>query len=122
MSLGLFLPGGWFVDPERCVRAGVPGAEVAARTKSGIALAGLDRVRAAGARRGCVLADAGYDTNAAFRHALNKRGLLWVVGVARDQKAHAADVQVVAPAGRARAGCPTNSHKLPRMAGPSSPA
>ena len=106
VGLRLFLPDEWVGNTERCVRAGVPEAEVAARAKGEVALAELDRVRAAGARFGCVLADAGYGTSAAFRHALDERGLLWAVGIARNQKVYGTDVQLVAPTGRARKPAP----------------
>ena len=67
IGLRLFLPEAWAADEERCVQAGVPEAEVASRTKGEIALAEIDRIRAAGVRFGCVLADAGYGASAAFR-------------------------------------------------------
>ncbi len=102
VGLRLFLPDEWVADPERCARAGVPGTEVVARAKGEIALAELDRVRAAGVRFGCVLADAGYGASAAFRHALDDRGLLWAVGIACTQKVYNADVQLVPATGRAR--------------------
>lgn len=102
VGLRLFLPDEWGADPERRARSGVPEAEVVARAKGEIALAELDRVRAAGVRFGCVLADAGYGTSAAFRHGLDERGLLWAVGIARNQKVYNADVQLVPPTGRAR--------------------
>lgn len=102
VGLRLFLPDEWVADAARCARAGVPEAEVMARAKGEIALAELDRVRAAGVRFGCVLADAGYGTSAAFRHALDERGLLWAVGIARNQKIYDKDVQLVPPTGRAR--------------------
>ena len=44
------------------------------RSKGEIALAELDRLRAAGVRFGTVLADAGYGASAAFRHGLEARG------------------------------------------------
>ena len=59
-------------------------------------------MRAAGARFGTVLADAGYGTSAAFRHALDERGLLWAVGIVRSQKVYGTDVQLVSPTGQAR--------------------
>src|SRR5215203_2442870 len=46
VGLRLFLPEEWTSQPERCARAGVPGAEVVARSKGEIALAELDRLRA----------------------------------------------------------------------------
>ena len=102
VSLRLFLPDEWVADPQRCARAGVPEAEVEARAKGEVALAELDRVVAAGARFGCVLADAGYRTSAAFRHALDERGLLWAVGIAKNQKVYGKDVRLVPPTYRAR--------------------
>ena len=59
VGLRLFLPETWTADPDRCARAGVPEAQIAARRKGEIALAELDRLRAAGGRFGTVLADAG---------------------------------------------------------------
>lgn len=72
------------------------------RSKGEIALAELDRLRAEGLRFGVVLADAGYGSSATFRHGLDARGLLWAVGIARNQKVYAAAVQLVPPTGRAR--------------------
>src|SRR3712207_8345395 len=63
----LFRSEEWTRDPKRCIRAGVPAAEVVARSKGEIALAELDRLLAAGLRFGLVLADAGYGASAAFR-------------------------------------------------------
>ncbi len=102
VGLRLFLPDEWIGDAGRCARAGVPEAELAARSKGEIALAELDRVRAAGARFGTVLADAGYGTSAAFRHGLDARGLSWAVGIAKNQKVYPANVQLIPPGGRAR--------------------
>jgi SRSO17 transposase len=102
VGLRLFLPEKWTADPARCAAAGVPEAEVVARSKGGIALAELDRLIAAGVRFGTVLADAGYGASAAFRHGLDKRGLIWAVGIPRNQKVYGADVQLVPPGGRKR--------------------
>ena len=102
VGLRLFLPDEWVGDAGRCAMAGVPAAEVTARSKGEIALAELDRVRAAGVRFGTVLADAGYGASAVFRHSLDQRGLAWAVGIPRNQKVYAADVRLVAPGGRAR--------------------
>src|SRR3954467_10882622 len=75
VGLRLFLPEEWTADPARCVAAGVPGAEILARAKGAIALAELDRLRAAGVRFGLVLADAGYGASAAFGRGLDAREL-----------------------------------------------
>ena len=107
VGLRLFLPGEWVSAPERCTRAGVPEAEMVGRSKGEIALAELDRVMAAGVRFSTVLADAGYGTSAEFRHGLDARGLLWAVGIPRNQKVYSAAVQLVLPAGRARKPVPS---------------
>jgi SRSO17 transposase len=80
----------------------VPEAAMVAQSKGEIALAELDRVRAAGVRFGTVLADAGYGMSAVFRHGLDARGLMWAVGIPKTQKVYGADVQLVPPGGRAR--------------------
>jgi SRSO17 transposase len=97
LALRLFLPDTWTSDPERLARAGVPEAEREPRSKPDIALAELDRARAAGVRFGVVLADAGYGVSAAFRGALSARGLKWAVGIPRIQKVFPADVAMVPP-------------------------
>lgn len=76
VGLRLFLPDGWVSNADRCARAGVPEAAMTPHSKGEIALAELDRVRAAGVRFGTVLADAGYGTSAEFRHGLDAQGLL----------------------------------------------
>jgi SRSO17 transposase len=97
LGLRLFLPEAWTSDPERMARAGVPTEHRATCTKPEIAIAELDRVTAAGARFGCVLADAGCGISAAFRGALSARGLAWAVGIPRTQKVFPADVAMVWP-------------------------
>jgi len=102
LGLRLFLPERWTDDPGRCAAAGVPEAEVAARSKGEIALAELDRLIAAGVRFGLTLADAGYGASAEFRHGPDERGLAWAVGIPRNQKVYGADVRLVPPGGRRR--------------------
>ncbi len=97
VGLRLFLLEEWSSDAERCIRAGVPDACMAPKSKGQIALDELDRVQAAGARFGMVLADAGYGASAAFHH-----GLEWAVGIPRNQKVYTSDVQLVPPSKRAR--------------------
>ena len=86
IGLRLFLPKSWSEDPARCAAAGVPERVRTALTKPEIALEEIDRVCAAGARFGCILADAGYGLSAPFRQGLSARGLIWSVGVPRTQK------------------------------------
>ena len=88
------------------MRAGGPETVVIGRSKGGIALAELDRLRAGGLRFGVVLADAGYGTSAAFRHGLDARGLTWAAGIAKNQQVYEPDVQRVGPTGRARNAIP----------------
>ncbi|MCR0985616.1 IS701 family transposase [Roseomonas populi] len=102
VGLRLFLPETWTEEPDRCARAGVPGTEMAPPSKGEIALAELDRLRAAGVRFGTVLADAGYGASGEFRKGLTGRGLLWAVGIPRVQKVYGTAVQVTVPPGRRR--------------------
>jgi SRSO17 transposase len=97
IGLKLFLPESWTINPARLERARVPVDQQAARTKLQIALEEIDRVRAAGVRFGCVLADAGYGVSAPFRQALSERGLSWAVGVGGRQKVYPADVALIFP-------------------------
>lgn len=97
VGLRLFLPESWTNDAARLERAGVPEGLRAYRTKPEIALAEIDRVRAAGVRFGCVLADAGYGLSASFRQGLSERGLAWAVGIPFKQKVYPADVSMVFP-------------------------
>jgi SRSO17 transposase len=103
VGLKLFLPESWTSDPERLARAGVPEEYRTYLTKPEIALEEIDRVRTAGVRFGCVLADAGYGLSAPFRQALSERGLRWAVGIPARQKVYPIDVAMVFPvAGRGR--------------------
>lgn len=82
IALRLWLPESWTADAARCAAAGVPAARAARhRLKWEIALEELDRVRAAGAVFGLVLADAGYGACGEFRRGLAERGLRFAVGI-----------------------------------------
>ena len=67
IGLRLFLPESWTGDADRMAKARVPETWRSARTKPEIALAEIDRIRAAGVRFATVLADAGYGLSAPFR-------------------------------------------------------
>src|SRR5215211_662449 len=112
VALRLFLPESWAADQTRRARAGVP-QEIAFRPKWQIALAELDRVVAAGARFGCVLADAEYGKAAEFRAGLSERGHVWAVGILPTQKVYPADVSLTWPARKPR-GRPAR-HPLPSV-------
>ena len=103
VALGLFLPESWTSEAAKLDRAGAPDDHRVDRTKPEIALAEIDRVRAAGARFGCVLADAGYGLSAPFRQGLSEHGLAWAVGIASKQKVYPAEVTMIFPVtGRGR--------------------
>jgi SRSO17 transposase len=76
----LYLPEEWAADPVRRQQAGVP-EELRFATKTQIALSQLRALLAQGAPHHCVLADAGYGVDTAFRQALSDMGLLYAVGV-----------------------------------------
>lgn len=107
LALRLYLPAEWTTDRARCRRAGVP-PEIAFQTKAELALAELDRLRAAGVTFSTVLADAGYGTSAVFRQALSARGLRWAVGVLRTQKVYPAEVRLRPPRAGPRGRPPTH--------------
>jgi SRSO17 transposase len=113
VGLRLFLPEDWCGDAARRAAAGVPEA-VGYRPKWRIALDEIDRVLAAGARFGCVLADAEYGKAAEFRQALSERNLPWAVGILPTQKVYPADVTLSYPA-RKPTGRP-RKHPVPSAA------
>ena len=76
----LYLPEVWAQDPERCQQAGVP-EEIEFQTKPEIALAQLRQAVEQEIPRGVVLADAGYGNGTAFRTAVTKLELPYVMGV-----------------------------------------
>jgi SRSO17 transposase len=76
----LYLPEDWAADPVRRAQAGVP-EELRFATKTQIVLAQLRALLAEGAPHHCVLADAGYGVDTAFRQALSDMGLEYAVGV-----------------------------------------
>ena len=103
IGLRLFLPESWTDAADRMAKARVPEDWRAARTKPEIALAEIDRIRAADVRFATVLADAGYGLSAPFRQGLDARGLKWAVGIPKLQKVYPSNVRLVFPvAGRGR--------------------
>jgi SRSO17 transposase len=76
----LYLPKEWCDDDARRQKAGVP-KDLAFATKPAIALAQIEQLLRQGAPPHCVLADAGYGTDTAFRERLSELGLTYVVGV-----------------------------------------
>ena len=76
----LYLPKPWAEDAQRRKKAGVP-TEVKFATKTQIALEQLEQLLAEGAPKYCVLADAAYGVDQAFRQRLADLGLPYVVGI-----------------------------------------
>jgi SRSO17 transposase len=97
VGLRLYLPEGWAADPERGATAGIPEDHRRALAKTEIALREVDRVIAAGARFGYVVADAGYGISAAFRQGLSRRGLVWAVGIPKVQNVYSTAVELLWP-------------------------
>ena len=77
----LYLPKEWALDPERRIKAGVPDP-IHFRIKPTIALAQIRAALLAGVPPAVVLADAAYGSATAFRTALTKMGLTYIVGIA----------------------------------------
>jgi SRSO17 transposase len=105
IALRLYMPKEWTKDRERCDAAKVPDT-ISYRPKWQIALDEIDRVRAAGVRFGCALADAGYGVCAEFREGLTKRGLPWAVGISSTLNMYSATVSLSMPAKTTKMGRP----------------
>lgn len=80
MAWQLYLPQEWANDPIRREKAGIPN-ELQFSTKGQIALEQIRRLMAQGAPRHCVLTDAGYGVDTAFREGWSELGLPYAVGV-----------------------------------------
>lgn len=93
----LYLPEEWTADQDRRSGAGVPLALEFA-TKTQIALQQLRALLADGAPRHCVLADAGYGVDTAFRQALSDMGLMYAVGVTSSVVVWAPGIEPLPPA------------------------
>jgi SRSO17 transposase len=93
----LYLPREWAEDAARRSAAGVP-AEVSFATKGEIALRQLERLLAEGAPRHCVLADAGYGVDRAFRQRLTELGLPYLVGITSAVRVWPARLEPLPPA------------------------
>ena len=101
----LYLPKLWAEDAKRRQQAGVP-VEVRFATKTQIALQQLETLLAAGAPKYCVLADAAYGVDQAFRQQLADLGLPYVVGITSSVVVWAPGVEPLAPKGYSGRGRP----------------
>jgi SRSO17 transposase len=80
MAYRLYLPKEWAEDKGRRRKAGVPN-EISFATKTEIALEQLEALLGRGYPKCCVLADAAYGVDTAFRQRLSELGLQYMVGV-----------------------------------------
>jgi SRSO17 transposase len=96
VSLQLYLPKQWCEDRARREKAGVP-EDIAFATKPQMAVQHLERLLVEGLPRYCVLADAGYGTDTAFRHALDTLGLPYMVGITSTMSVWSAGVVPLPP-------------------------
>ena len=99
----LYLPQDWAGDMPRREKAGVP-QDVAFATKPAIALAQIQRLLAQGAPKHCLLADAGYGVDTAFRERLSELGLAYAVGVTGQVTVWPPGREPLAPAARSGRG------------------
>ncbi len=76
----LYLPHVWTEDNALRAKAGIP-ENIEFATKPQIALQQIQGLLSEGAPRHCVLADAGYGIDYAFRQGLTDQGLVYVVGI-----------------------------------------
>ena len=102
IAFRLYLPEDWAADRVRRAKAGVP-ADVVFKTKPQIALDQIKAARAEGVPEGVVLADAGYGINTAFRMALTRMGLTYVVGIQSSAQLWAAGIRSAPAQGMERA-------------------
>lgn len=82
----LFLPESWAQDKKRCKIAGVPKAEQGHKTKPELALDIIDRLIGQGVEFDWVGGDGLYGHSSEFRQELERRELLFVLDVHKDEK------------------------------------
>jgi SRSO17 transposase len=81
----LFVPQGWFQDPERCQKAGIPPGRVH-RTKPQLALEMVESALDAGVPARWVVGDEVYGSDGKLRRALEARGQAYVLAVRTNEK------------------------------------
>lgn len=91
----LYVPEGWFEEPERCRQAGIP-QEVRFKTKPELAQVMIQRALGAGLRPAWVLGDEVYGRDGELRRFLESRSQRYVLAVASNTYAWRAEAQVTA--------------------------
>lgn len=81
----LYVPRSWMADPDRCAAAGIP-ADLEFATKPQLALQMIQAALDAGLRVGFVTADEAYGLDPFLRAALQRRGVGYVLAVARNHR------------------------------------
>lgn len=82
----LFLPENWTGDKARCKAAGIPKEAMKFKTKPELALEIIDQNISRGIEFDWIGGDGLYGHNKALREGIDKRGLLYVLDVHKDEK------------------------------------
>lgn len=93
----LYLPQGWVDDPKRCLKAGIPLADIQYRKKVNIALGIVKRQKEAGIKFDFVAADALYGHDIDFREGLEKLNVLYVVDTHKSTRIYTEPFQLEVP-------------------------
>jgi SRSO17 transposase len=93
----LYLPKEWADDRQRCRKAGIPDADIVARSKAGHALAMVKQARASGTRFAWVGLDGGYGKEPWLLRALDAAGETFVADIHKSQVIYPADPQPRTP-------------------------
>ena len=82
----LFIPERWIKDKLRCTQAGIPKEHIKFKTKPQLALEMIDQMVGEGIEFDWVGGDGLYGHNRELRDGLDRRGLLYVLDVHKDEK------------------------------------
>ena len=103
----LYLPKEWIDDPQRCLEAGVPEAEIQFRTKDQLALEIVKHARAQGLKFGWVGADAGYGKSCEAFYNLAAMGETFFIDIPSDFSVYLSDPQPQLPEAKGAGRKPT---------------
>jgi len=107
----LFIPEKWIKDKPRCKEAGIPAEEVTFRTKPQLALEMIDEMVNEGIKFDWVGGDGLYGHNKELREGLDKRGLLFVLDVHKDEKVFLEKPEFSIPQKSGKRGRPSKTPK-----------